>query len=167
MVRITPFFCAATEMARDIIQFYMALTQNIPEHPLEHYLYNKLTCTETLATPANKINTMEVYVDDFIAATNNNTPTNITKFSRVMLHGIHSIFPPPLITHHDGGDPISEKKLKKQEGLWETKKEILGWDIDGQAYTIQLPTQKEIKLQTLITNTYRKKAVPLKTFQKL
>ena len=87
--------------------------------------------------------------------------------SRSILFGIHSIFPPPHITNHNGQDPISEKKLKQLEGLWQTKKEILGWDFDGKAYTIQLPPEKEQKLQNLINNTYRKKAVQLKSFQKL
>ena len=39
--------------------------------------------------------------------------------------------------------------------------------MSGETYTIQLPTDKHTKLQLLINNTYRKKAVPLKTFQKL
>ena len=159
-----PFFCAATETARDIIQLYMVMPNELAPHPLEQHLYNNTTCANSLPTPANKINTMEVYVDDFIAATNDNTTQNIAKLSRAMLHGIHSIFPPPKITNHNGGDPISEKKLKKLEGLWDTKKEILGWDIDGKNYTIQLPSQKENKLQLLITTTYRKKAIPLKVF---
>ena len=59
-----------------------------------------------------------------------------------MLHGVHSIFPPPPITNHDGDDPISEKKIDKGEGVWSTTKEILGWIVDGVEYTITLPPEK-------------------------
>ena len=42
--------------------------------------------------------------------------------SQLILFGIHSIFPPPKITQHNGGDPVSEKKLKKSVRTWNTKK---------------------------------------------
>eukprot|EP00957_Ditylum_brightwellii_P018273 1376620-Ditylum_brightwellii.AAC.1 len=48
-----------------------------------------------------------------------------------MLHGLHSIYPPPEITGHPGGDSCAEKKLKKEEGRWECVKEILGWTFNG------------------------------------
>ena len=35
-----PFFCAATETARDIIETYYNTFPNIPHHPLESFLYN-------------------------------------------------------------------------------------------------------------------------------
>ena len=44
---------------------------------------------------------------------------------------------------------------------------FLGWKIDGHSCTKQLSPQKEAKIQTLINSTFKKKAVPLKTFQKL
>ena len=110
-----PFFCSATETARDIIQFYMSITKTLPTHPLEHHLYQTTHYTKSLSTSANKINTTEMYVDDFIAITNNNTQDNIKHMSRAILHGIHSIFPSPQITNHNGGDPVSEKKLKQLE----------------------------------------------------
>ena len=66
----------------------------------------------------------------------------VTPFSRAMLLGIHSIFLPPSITKHQGHDPVSEAKLDKGEGSWNTNKEILGWDFDGDKYTITLPSKK-------------------------
>lgn len=37
----------------------------------------------------------------------------------------------PTITHqHSSADPISKKKLKEGDGLWEVRKEILGWIFD-------------------------------------
>ena len=44
------------------------------------------------------VNLIEVFVDDFMGVTNNTTPNHLQMVSRAMLHGIHSIFPPPC--HH-------------------------------------------------------------------
>eukprot|EP00957_Ditylum_brightwellii_P182654 13912749-Ditylum_brightwellii.AAC.1 len=59
-----------------------------------------------------------------------------------MLHGLHSVYPPPEITGHPGGTSCAEKKLKKEDGCWAYKKEILGWLVNGLNYTIQLPDEK-------------------------
>eukprot|EP00957_Ditylum_brightwellii_P003655 276916-Ditylum_brightwellii.AAC.1 len=59
-----------------------------------------------------------------------------------MLHGIHSVFPPPDVTGQPEGNSVAEKKLEKGEGLWEFTKRILGWIFDGKAFTIQLPDNK-------------------------
>ena len=47
------------------------------------------------------------------------------------------------------GPPISKQKLS-QEGLWETRKEILGWMFDGIQRTIELAPKKCEKLQQTI-----------------
>ena len=36
---------------------------------------------------------------------------------RKVLRAIHSVFPPPNITGHDGDDPILVDKLREGEGL--------------------------------------------------
>ena len=152
-----PFFCSASETARDIIQTYMDTVDTLPEHKLETHMYNNTTFSSKIDMQSNSINIIDVYVDDFIAATNNNTKQNIIHMSRAMLHGIHSIFPPPEITNHNGGDPISEKKLKKLEGLWDTQKEILGWMINGKDYTIHLPQEKQEKYNSSSTTHTEKR----------
>ena len=88
---------------------------------------------DRLTAAASFINITEVFVDDFISATNNPDPDHLQHFSCAMLHGIHSFFPPPEISGHQGEDPISQKKLKQGDGLWESTKEILGWLLDGVA----------------------------------
>jgi hypothetical protein len=112
---------------------------------------------------------LEVFVDDFIGCTDNISQQHLLHLTRAMLHGIHSVFPPPEILGNTSGDPISEKKLKKLEGLWEPVKEILGWIIDRQNYTITLPDEKIEKILGLIKAALRKKAgkMRLKDFQKL
>ena len=78
------------------------------------------------------------------------------------------VFPPPLtVTGHNGGDPISEKKLAQLEGQWDYVKEILGWIIDGKRHTITLPEKKVTKIKTALKHMRKKTWVPLKEFQKL
>jgi hypothetical protein len=63
-------------------------------------------------------------------------------------------------------DPISEKKLHKGDGRWDTMNEILGYMLDGIARTIQLPQDwaddllKEVRAEIL-----KKKCVALKRFR--
>lgn len=91
---------------------------------------------EDTITPQEVVNLIEVFVDDYIAISNAATQQQLLHISRAMLHGIHSIFPPPEVTGHAGEDPIAQKKMLEGEGLWQDCKEILGWIFDGKAYTM-------------------------------
>ena len=84
-----------------------------------------------------------------------------------MLHGMHTIFPPPSITNHSGHDPIAESKLQKKEGLWALYKEVLGWMLDGLHRTIALPDDKYERILVELRRAIRAKAFPLKQFQEL
>ena len=100
-----PLFCAATETAQDIIQSLAESSDQMPQHNLENYLLPQVPIMK--CTPKAHYETaMEVYVDDFIGITNNLSQENLEKWSRAMLHGIHSIFPPPEITGHKGVDAM-------------------------------------------------------------
>jgi hypothetical protein len=63
---------------------------------------------------------LEVYIDDFIQLAQTTNPEKLLHLSRAVLHGIHSVFPPPSITGHAGEDPVSIKKLQQGDGLWAT-----------------------------------------------
>ena len=170
-----PFFCAASETARDVIT--SLLTQPcLPFHEFEPKMLGTPTNTQCpeisadsrLSAAAAFTNLTEVFVDDFIGATNNADPSHLQHFSRAMLLGIHSVFPPPHITGHQGEDPISQKKLNQGEGLWETTKEILGWIVDGARYTIKLDDAKCTRMVKQIKSiTRRKRSVSLLEFQQL
>eukprot|EP00957_Ditylum_brightwellii_P149930 11418300-Ditylum_brightwellii.AAC.1 len=84
-----------------------------------------------------------------------------------MLHGLHSVYPPPEVTHHPGGNSCAEKKLKQGDGQWDFKKEILGWIFNDIHYTIQLPPEKCDKIVRLIETLLISTAAPLKSYQKL
>ena len=110
---------------------------------------------------------VEVFVDDFMVLTNNIDPANLRIVSRAMLHGIHSVFPPPEVTGHKGGDSVSVKKIKNGEGHWEFTKEFLGWLIDGKKFTITLPDSKQEKILLQIKDALKHPSMKLNDFQTL
>ncbi len=78
---------------------------------------------------------VEVYVDDFMSLVISVTREQLRHVANAIMHGIHDVFPPE---DDDSNDPISEKKLKKGEGRYETRKTLLGFDFDGKAKTMWL-----------------------------
>jgi hypothetical protein len=164
-----PFFCASTETARDIIDMLISSNANLPQHWFEKLMLPTLPEPTELnsTTAATDTTLVEVFVDDFIGATNNTSPAHLTKVSRAMIHGVHSIFPPPDISGHNGQDPVSEPKLNKGEGHWDHEKEVLGWVLNGKTFTLHLPKSKCEAIRQLINKITSKKRVSLNKFQKL
>lgn len=148
-----PFFCAASETVHNVI---MALLDKVAllVHDMETHMLQDANIQ--LQGAAHLLNIVEVFVDDFIAATNNCNKEHLTHFSRAMLFGVHLVFPLPEITGHKGEDPVSQTKLKNIEGTWTHHKEILGWLVDGASFTIQLPPEKCAKIETLFRKVKKK-----------
>jgi hypothetical protein len=92
---------------------------------------------------------------------------HLLQLSRAILHGIHSIFPPPSISKHCGGDPISEKKMKQVDSQWKYQKEVLRWILDGKAFTIFLPPDKSKKIQVLLKQVTKQQTATLHKFQQI
>ena len=161
-----PFFCAATETGRDIIEELIKRPNQIPPHPMEHWMIDG-TNIKNPKQPKTPINLIEVYVDDFISGTNKLDSTHLQQLSRAVLHGIHCLFPPTNISNHCGGDPISEKKMEKGDGTWHFQKEILGWIFDGKAFTIYLPPTKAEKIQAILKHLAKRDTCTLKEFQQV
>jgi len=94
-----PFFCAASETARDVSeQLAHEAVGTLPEHPLEDMtmpaeanLPRIHTAKEGLAF----LHMLEVFVDDFIQLAQTTDESALRHCSRAVLHGIHSVFPPP------------------------------------------------------------------------
>ena len=74
---------------------------------------------------------LEVFCDNFIHMAQTSDPAQLLHLSRALIHGIHSVFPPPKVSGHNGQDPISKKKLDSGKGQWAVRKEVLGWMVDG------------------------------------
>jgi len=126
-------FCTASKTAWDVAQDLWDLETNLEPHPLETYsIPNELNLPElTNITCKCMANLLEVYMDDFFGMMQAPTIKELHKFTRAILIGIHSIFPPPGLSNDPTDEPISIKKLKSGDGLWSTQKEILGWLFDG------------------------------------
>ena len=89
----------------------------------------------------------ETFIVDHIALAQTPKVENLMHLTRSVMHGINSVFPPETVTNDGMGDPISEKKLDKGEGLWKYRKEILGWLFDGASRCIELPQDKRDKIE--------------------
>ena len=165
-----PFFCSGTETARDVISELITNNTVLPAHIFETQMLQDITTTKIEKTTTSKpsdITLVEVFVDDFIGITNNTNFINLQKISRAMIHGIHSIFPPTDISGHNGEDQISEKKLEKGEGTWSHTKEVLGWDLNGKDFTIQLPPKKCKAIRLLTRKFLKRKEYLSKNFNAL
>ena len=161
-----PLFCAVTETARDVIESLLQCS-NLPQHKFEYQMLERAENVHRLQAAAQAVNLLEVFVDNFIAATNDTSSSNLTTFSKAILHDIHSVFLPPEVSTHQGENPISQKKMKQGDGTWQTTKEILGWIVNDTEYTIQLPPSKCEKITKLIKATQKMKACLLQTYQEI
>jgi hypothetical protein len=188
-----PFFCAASETGRDVAEHLLHQDiGSLPPHPFEPHMLDSMDpsllrdSTEhpttwddsDLPTYSVKLRTLlethqadffkllEVYVDDFIGLVHSDDVEVLRHATRAMLHGIHSVFPPPS-SGKDTEDPISYKKLLAGDGIWAVRKEILGWIFDGILRTMELPPEKVTKLLDTLSDAISKKWLPLKEFRTL
>jgi hypothetical protein len=92
---------------------------------------------------------VDVYVDDFLLLAQ--TEPQRTKVMRTTLHAIDQVFRPlaPSDPNHRK-EPASVKKMLKGDACWDTQKRILGWDIDTEAQTLQLPEHRLDRLHVLL-----------------
>ena len=106
---------------------------------------------------------LEVFCDNFIHMAQTSDPAQFLHLSRALLSGIHSVFPLPKMSGHNGQDPISKKNLESGIGQWTVRKEVLGWMGDGETRCIKLARYKQSAINTELNNIMRmKKGVPFK-----
>ncbi len=167
-----PILCAASETARDVGEHLVQEpVGTLPEHPLE-----ELTMPEEVQLPrigsaeegSAFLHMLEVFVDDFIQLAQTTDEEALRHCSRAVLHGIHCVFPPPSITGHNGEDPVSKKKLLKGKGVWDVRKNNLGWVMDGATMCIELSNKRqEAILEDLKQALNKKRGLRFKKFEKL
>ena len=110
---------------------------------------------------------MEVFCDNLIHMAQTSEPEQFLHLSIALLHGIHSVCPPPQESGHNGQDPISKKKLDSGKGQWEVRKEVLGWMVDGATWCIKLARETKTAIDVDLHNIVRMtKMVPLKRIEK-
>jgi hypothetical protein len=146
----------------------------LPEQPMENIMMdidwsNVTKLQPPLTTESDKrdlLQLIKVYINDFIGVIQSTNKSHLRQFSRPILDGITKVFPPPKLSRSKMAQPVSEKKLIK-DGIWDTRKEILGWLFDGMARTIELPQRKCDELLLELKAVRRLPKFEVKRFQKL
>ena len=175
-----PYFCAVTETIADLVNHHL---RNYPTDALRpHRLEAEAEATRASDTwtrrqqeepfPAepweHPVAHLDVYIDDFIGAMQ--TPRiAVRDFLRLIFHNIDAVFRPltPKCSPHRT-EPISLKKLRKGDGLFTTRKEILGWCLDTCRGTIELTEKKERQLRDILEEFPRsRKRVSTKRWQEV
>ena len=149
-VESPPYFCAASETARDVAAQYVERpVGSLPQHKFTDFAMGN---AEVKNLPKSGSNEgfkyfIDVYVDDFLPLAIASTQEQLQHVAEAVMHGIHDVFPADEV---DENDPLSLKKLKKGDGEWALLKDLLGFEFDGVAKTMQLEEPKrEFLLATL------------------
>jgi hypothetical protein len=156
-VESPPYFCAASETARDIAMDYdNTQIGSLQEHKFTHYTRgdeeaSRLPPTSESATQQLQYG-LEVYVDDFMSVVIPTSKEQLDHVATAITTGIHDVFPSNIV---NSDDPISEKKLKKGEGQYSTLKMLMGFNFDGKQKTLWLEEEKQAKLLTTLKRWIR------------
>ena len=168
-VESPPYFCAATETARDIATEYLNTKIGSREtHKFEKYATGSKDYAALPAEGGGPLRyVLEVYVDDFVSLVIPTSQEQLRHITNSIMEGIHDVFP---ADPDNSNDPISEKKLIKGEGQYDAVKTILGFDFDGINKTLWLEEAKREKLLTTLQGWIRLASrgnggVPFKQFE--
>jgi len=173
-VESPPYFCAASETARDIsMEYANTKVGSLPTHKFTHYTQgdeeaNLLPPEDTRHQDQGLRYGVEVYVDDFMSIVIPTSKAQLDHVATAIMTGIHDIFPANIV---DSNDPISEKKMKKGEAQFSTLKTLLGFDFDGKRKTIWLEEEKRAKLLTTLKGWIRssehERGIPFTEFESI
>ena len=86
-------------------------TMDLPPHEFEHYMMQKNDPLSNTVDNKGLVTLLEVYVNNFIAMSNNTSHAHLLQVYRAMLHDIHAILTPPKVTGYNGFDPVALSKL--------------------------------------------------------
>jgi hypothetical protein len=153
-VESPPYFCAATETARDIASTYCdTYVGSLTPHKFIHHVtgedvdFNALPITSAGSASNNLHYALEVYMDDLMSIVIPTSQQQLQHVATAVMTGIHDVFPANIV---DANDPISEKKLLKGEGQYSTSKTLLGLNFNGRQKTLWLEEEKHAKLLTIL-----------------
>ena len=167
-VESAPYFCAASETARDVaVEYIETRVRSLPPHKFKHWAGSANTKVNPNRTDAALRYALEVYVNNFISCIIPTTHQQVEHVARGILHGIHDVFPP---STDDTKDPILAKKLPKGDGTFESTKCLLGFDFDGVNKMIWLEEAKRASLLTILNQWIRgatraRRGIPFAEFE--
>jgi len=158
-VESPPYFCAASETARDVATQYA----ETPVGTHEAHKFSRYTTAhqDYQQLPEKTDNSgfrylIEVYVDDYISLAMATSQEQLDHVSRSVMKGVHDVFPEDEV---DDEDPLSLKKLKKMEGAWALVKSILGFEFNGDDKTLWLEGPKRDALLATLQSWLRTSSV--------
>lgn len=157
-IESSPYFCTASETARDVAAQYAELPlgeredHNLFHHTTKHADYAALPRTRTATDPPLRY-LIEIYMDDFIDIAIPTCQQDLDHLASATMSGIHDVFPAAPMPKDD---PISDRKLVKGDGAWANVKDILGMTFDGTNKTIWLSEQKRDALLSALKIWNRK-----------
>ena len=158
------FFCTATEAAEEVMTRARAKKQKIVPSQTEHFMEP----AEPVEYTPCSTELLQVFVDDFIFATQSESTEDLKELLRTALAAIFSVLPPPKESGNvNGRDPVSEKKMNKGDGKWSHLKVILGFIFDGRRRSVQLPQDKLDKQLGELEKMLEKTRVPLQKYRKV
>ncbi len=108
-------------MAQDIAQELLDAKSELASHPLENLCMPTPGTFPTInkTTQEKLVKLLEVYIDDFVGLLQAPSVAQAQKFTRAILHDIHTIFAPPDASNHND-ESIALKKLAQGDGVWAT-----------------------------------------------
>ena len=170
-VESPPYFLAASETGRDVAQQYAESpvgsldNHKFISHSLQGEDYNSFKAN----TRFDKLSYLiDVYMDDYISMVIPRTKDDMRHVANAVMTGIHDVFPADEV---DGEDPVSHKKLLKQEAMWALTKDILGFTFDGENKTLWLEEPKRKSLLATLhkwlrdAGKYKNKGIPFDEYR--
>ena len=150
------FFCAASETGRDVAQQYIETeVGSLPNHKFLRFArgsdaYNALP-RKSDAKDLRYL--MEVYVDDYISLAIPTSQQQLDHCANAMQHGVHDVFPSD---KDPNKDPLAFKKMERGDSKFDVKKDILGFDFDGETKTLWLEHSKRETILTTLASWVRR-----------
>ena len=86
---------------------------------------------------------------------------------RHLYHAIDKVLATPEVSDDQRLEALSLKKLKKGDGAWSTRKELLGWVVDTLRQTLELPAHRKHELRNIFNEFNGKRRVSRKQWQRL
>ena len=165
------YFCSASETSRDVADKYcQAPIGSLTPHKFLSYTEGSQSSATLPLVAASTIPfrfLIEVFVDDFMSLAIATSRQQLNHVANGTMMGIHDVFPSNC---KDDNDPISTKKMLKQEAQFATRKTLLGFDFDGVDKTIWLEESKRSALLLILKSWIRRggcrhHGIPFKEFE--
>jgi hypothetical protein len=94
-VESPPYFCAASETARDVAMDYVETpVGSLPEHKFQHMVMGSEAVNRLPVTGSAELRCLvEVYVDDFMLLAIPTSQDKLVHVAQGVMTGIHDVFP--------------------------------------------------------------------------